>query len=135
MIVFVYGTLMRGYANNCCLEGAEFLSEATTVARFAMTNRGFPYIFPDPKGKLVRGEIWDIGSSDKILAGLDALEGEGKHYDRVVIKAADAEGRVRTVSAYQATASVWKKFASSFLPCPTDDRGRYYWESTHARAD
>jgi len=82
-LVFVYGTLKRGYPNNPLLEGSQFLGEAVTVPTYKMVETSFPVIMPDPSGKPVAGEIYTV--DDATLARLDQLEREGRSYDRVMI--------------------------------------------------
>ena len=84
-LVFVYGTLKRGYPNNPLLEGSQFLGEAVTVPTYKMVETSFPVIMPDPSGKPVAGEIYTV--DDATLARLDQLEREGRSYDRVMIDA------------------------------------------------
>jgi gamma-glutamylcyclotransferase (GGCT)/AIG2-like uncharacterized protein YtfP len=45
----------------------------------------FPVIMPDPSGKQVAGEIYDV--DDDTLARFDQLERAGRSYDRVMIDA------------------------------------------------
>ena len=80
--VFVYGTLKRNNGNHHLLRtGAEFIGIAYTVDPFKMYTVGFPVIRPDPDGKTVAGEVYDV--DDQCLKRLDSLEAEGVMYDRV----------------------------------------------------
>ena len=44
MLVFVYGTLKRGYSNHHWMRGATFVDNARTVERFALYAVTFPYL-------------------------------------------------------------------------------------------
>lgn len=79
-LVFVYGTLMRGFGNNVLLEKEEFLSEVTTVAEFHMLSLGaFPgvkvkdIISPAMAGR-VKGELYRV-YDEKTWEKLLRLEG------------------------------------------------------------
>jgi len=75
-IVFVYGTLKRGFPNHAFLANAAFLGEATTAERYPMVVQGrffSPAVIPEPgQGERVRGELWQVDAAT--LARLDELE-------------------------------------------------------------
>lgn len=82
-LVFVYGTLKKGYANHGLLEGAEFLGEATSKdARWNLVDLG-PFPAMTYGHTAVRGEVYAIDSSH--LRALDRLEGYPQYYDRNVV--------------------------------------------------
>lgn len=74
-LVFVYGTLKRGYSNHPLLSGQEFLGEARTARGFALfslgSHPGMVEVAGD-KGS-VTGEVWSV--DEQCLGRLDALEG------------------------------------------------------------
>jgi gamma-glutamylcyclotransferase (GGCT)/AIG2-like uncharacterized protein YtfP len=74
-LIFVYGTLKRGFINNHRMEGQEFVGEAATVPGYVLYElEGYPGMVPEaaaPDG--VTGEVWRV--DDECLLGLDALEG------------------------------------------------------------
>ena len=81
MNLFVYGTLKKGGKNHFFLKGAKFIRYAILEGYSIYDiNHGFPLMFEDPEGK-VYGEIYEIGSNT--LSCIDALESEGKFYERV----------------------------------------------------
>jgi len=95
--VFVYGTLKRGFCNHALLAEAEFIGEATTVARFglylgaddyALDGEEIPYLYRHPKvtdeAISVHGEVWEI--SPTMLRQLDRLEGHPEWYRRESIQ-------------------------------------------------
>jgi gamma-glutamylcyclotransferase (GGCT)/AIG2-like uncharacterized protein YtfP len=81
--VFVYGTLKSGFWNHYLLKGREFIGAAATSPTYKMIDNGFPVIMPDPEGKPLAGEIYNV--DDETLARLDQLEREGSSYDRKLI--------------------------------------------------
>ena len=81
-LVFVYGTLKRGYWNHDLLSTAPFVGEAISVDDFRMGNVGsFPEIqlaeIGDQAGR-VTGEIYDV--DEWTLQSLDRLEANGRMY-------------------------------------------------------
>lgn len=79
-LMFVYGTLKRGYGNNArCLSSSKFLGEAVTAEPFyEMQNYGFPILF---EGNFkASGEIFAASPED--LKMCDRLEGHPGMYCR-----------------------------------------------------
>ncbi len=75
-LIFVYGTLKRGFPNHALLDGARFVGEATTLERYPMIVQGryfSPVVIPEAgTGHHIVGEIWEV--DDERLAALDELE-------------------------------------------------------------
>lgn len=83
MILFVYGTLKKGFENHYFLDGAKFLGCATTKHRYPMVNivKAYPYLIDDKNnGKYINGEVYKIDR--EILERLDHLEGYPDYYTR-----------------------------------------------------
>jgi gamma-glutamylaminecyclotransferase len=74
-LVFVYGTLKRGFSNHAFLAGQSFAGEAETAPGFELyALGGYPGMVADPGGAgVVTGEVWSV--DDACLAQLDDLEG------------------------------------------------------------
>ena len=74
-LVFVYGTLKRGFANDHFLRGQTFRGEARTPAGFRLYRiSDYPGLVADRADTAgVGGEIWEIDGP--CLRRLDALEG------------------------------------------------------------
>ena len=88
MKVFVYGTLMSGHGNNRLLRNSEFIGEHIVKDHklyFAWGQGGFP-VARQSTGDSVKGELWDIKEDKEVLRNLDALEGEGRMYNRVEVE-------------------------------------------------
>jgi gamma-glutamylcyclotransferase (GGCT)/AIG2-like uncharacterized protein YtfP len=80
-LVFVYGSLKRGYWNNRLLATSRFLAEAITVEdNFVMYDGAFPYVATGGISK-VKGELFEV-DNEETLRNLDRLEGVPTHYIR-----------------------------------------------------
>ena|SRR5581483_7546351 len=98
IIVFVYGTLKRGFNNHRrFLSEGKFLGTAETEPLYRLYDCGpYPCMVADEKnGVSVRGELFEI--NDKILQGLDYLEGVPHLYQRFPLK---IKGESRKVQGY-----------------------------------
>ena len=87
-LVFVYGTLKRGFPNNHCLSGAEYVGNAVTVDKYPLviaTRYNLPYLLGAKNvGNCISGEVFKVNPSQ--LQVLDSLEGYPDHYNRIEIK-------------------------------------------------
>jgi len=74
-LLFVYGTLKRGYSNHAHLAGQTYVGPARTVPGFTLYDLGgYPGIVADPADRVgVGGEVWRVDSA--ALAALDQFEG------------------------------------------------------------
>lgn len=82
LLVFVYGTLKKGFGNNVLLADAEFLGEAITADEtYVMTGRGIPFVHLVPEdGHSIVGEVYNV--TEPQLRSLDGLEGHPTWYER-----------------------------------------------------
>lgn len=75
-LVFVYGTLKRGFPNHHFMEGATFLGMARTVDAYPLVLGGdwfTPNLMPEPgEGYRVIGEVWRVPAA--LMPALDELE-------------------------------------------------------------
>lgn len=98
MIVFVYGSLKKGFGNHRLLESSTYLGEAITTPEYTMLNLGmFPgvvYAGDTP----IKGELYVVDSS--VLDRLDQLEGHPSFYQRTPIEVTMADGTVCVASIY-----------------------------------
>jgi gamma-glutamylaminecyclotransferase len=99
-LVFVYGSLKRGFRNHCMLEGSRFIGDAHTLETFRMHSMGgaFPAVVPDEDGAAIEGEVYSV--DDEGLARLDRLEGYPRHYDRKQVKVDLGVGRHKKAWIY-----------------------------------
>ena len=83
-LVFVYGTLKRGFGNHLVMQraGGEFVCCGRTVERYPLVVSGLPYLLGSPgEGHQVEGEIYRVNSAEGWSA-LDRLEGHPGFYER-----------------------------------------------------
>lgn len=98
IMVFVYGTLMKGKSNHqSFLTDAKFIGDFT-AKDFALYDLGdYPGII-DCKGERVKGEVYAIDSH--MLNRLDMLEEEGELYIRKLIEVADCNNETQEAYTY-----------------------------------
>ena len=84
-LVFVYGTLKRGYHNHDLLKGAKFIGEGLTYKRFRLFDVGYPLAIPAEKGARIKGEVYQV-TDPGMMRALDWLEGYPNFYNRQVVK-------------------------------------------------
>lgn len=82
-LIFVYGTLKRGWGNNAIIHDQKFLSEASTVGNKYQMHAlgGFPGIVSGDKN--IPGELWEV--DDTAFARCDRLEGHPNFYKRELV--------------------------------------------------
>jgi len=83
-ILFVYGTLKRGYTNHHYLSGSKFLGRATTKDKFALYSDGIPYLLKHPPVSRIKGELYEV--DEETLKRVDVLEGHPHAYRREKIQ-------------------------------------------------
>ena len=83
LLVFVYGTLKKGFWNHRVLGDSELVGTTDTVEdSYVLLDAGFPALTQvDEGGAPVRGEVYRV-TSPEVLQHLDYLEGEGSMYHR-----------------------------------------------------
>lgn len=85
-LVFVYGTLKRGYGNNRLLKDAVYTGtdELPGFEMYYSYGEGsFPVIKRNGNGSVV-GEVYDLSGCPHALGWLDSLEGHPEWYNRQV---------------------------------------------------
>lgn len=100
-LVFVYGTLKRGYHNHHLMQqiGAEFVCAGRTIERFPLVVHGLPYLLDLPEtGHQVEGEIYRV--SREGFVALDHLEGHPDWYRRRLIPVVAEDGDTYESWAY-----------------------------------
>ncbi len=87
ILVFVYGTLLRGESNAHLLAKAQYLGCAHTRPGFELVDLGpYPAMTPGGNSSVV-GEVYAVDS--RTLATLDRLEGHPEYYCRIDIVLSD----------------------------------------------
>ena len=136
MLMFVYGTLKKGYHNNRLMQGAKFLGTAFTVEKMVMTGYGVPFIWPKLDGDIVQGELYDIGDveTDAVakarLAALDRLEGNGRTYQRraQTVRLQSDNEQYDNVWIYEAMRHVRRSFDDPDVLHDLNSNGALEWE-------
>ena len=85
-LVFVYGSLKRGFCNHYFLRGQGFLGEARTQPVYRLLSfSAYPGMIEADKGSSIRGEVWEVDAACK--EALDQLEGVNRgHYNCVTAR-------------------------------------------------
>lgn len=127
-LMFVYGTLKRGFGNNDrCLKGAIFKGEATTTtATYRMLRIGFPIVFDallSEVGSYISGEIFQVDVEH--IATCDRLEGHPRMYRRMV-RSFGLKGPKRT-QLVKASIYIWQGETKGEVIKP-DDRNVLTWD-------
>ncbi len=75
VVLFVYGTLMRGGVRHRVLAGQRFLGEARTCPHYDLFDLGaYPgLVHAASKGRAIHGELYEIDAG--LIARLDRIEG------------------------------------------------------------
>jgi gamma-glutamylcyclotransferase (GGCT)/AIG2-like uncharacterized protein YtfP len=82
-LVFVYGTLKKGFGNHRLLAASEFLGEARTAQSYAMYSTGVPIVVKNEAISPIQGELYRI--DEATLVTLDSLEGHPDWYRRELV--------------------------------------------------
>ena len=85
-LLFVYGTLMRGFRLHRLLAGAEYVGSTHVAARLFDLG-GYPGAVQDPGGR-VAGELYRI-ADPALWASLDSAEGAQYHREEVAVPMPD----------------------------------------------
>jgi gamma-glutamylaminecyclotransferase len=80
-LLFVYGSLMKGYCNHFLLKDAVFVSKARTVEKYIMYCSEFPYVSQTTPLSQIQGEVFEIPNNDSWIE-LDELEEHPNVYER-----------------------------------------------------
>ena len=87
LLLFVYGSLLRGEIHHDRLSGARFLGEVATAAGFRLVDTGtYPALVKGGR-RSVQGELYRIDR--RLLAALDEFEGHPDLYWRTRLKLVD----------------------------------------------
>jgi len=79
-LVFVYGTLKRGFGNHHLLSESRFVGQAVTKEKYSLYEAGIPFVIENEPVSHISGEVYAV--DEKTLARLDCLEGHPDWYCR-----------------------------------------------------
>jgi gamma-glutamylcyclotransferase (GGCT)/AIG2-like uncharacterized protein YtfP len=87
MLLFVYGSLKKGFCNYHYMKNAKFLNKCRTKDKFTMFNLGeYPAISEEPSYQ-IEGELYEIADDDlQTLQNIDELEQYPDFYDKKIIQ-------------------------------------------------
>ena len=119
-LVFVYGTLRKGFHNNRLLANSHFEGIGSAYG-VKLYNAGlYPAALIDPKSALV-GEIYEV--DDNTLARLDMLEGVPHLYRRETV---DCDLDDDSDAELQAYIYIWSQPVDRLSPVPGGDYLKQY---------
>jgi gamma-glutamylaminecyclotransferase len=120
-LVFVYGSLKRGFRNHGLLANCEFVGAGLTEARYRLINLGpYPALVETADEPLsITGELYRIDRAT--LSTLDRLEDEGVLYRRIVAPITGLEGGAcdQRIVTHRAWTYLWLKSPSAYPLWPT----------------
>lgn len=102
-VMFVYGTLKKGYGNNRFMSSAKFLGKATSINRWQLIGEDapFPYLLgiapANKPGHYIVGEVYEV--PPHAIPAIDALEGVPTHYRKASITVV-LNGKTTVASTY-----------------------------------
>lgn len=97
-LVFVYGTLRRGYVNHPLLQGASALGPARTQLAYALYLDDFPYLEEGQAVCPIVGELYAVSPAGLKL--LDQLEEHSRWYERRLRPVLDEDGQTQQAWVY-----------------------------------
>ena len=98
-LLFVYGTLKKGFCNHYFLADAEFLGKAETLEKYALYLKGsIPYVIKQPPISHIKGEVYKVDL--KTLKEIDELEGHPYLYFREIISVRLYNGKILSAWMY-----------------------------------
>lgn len=103
-LIFVYGSLKKGFDNHHVIKNAKYKCKAKTVSKFPMYEEEFanyPYLIKKRISNAynVKGELYEIRRKE-LLKKLDKFEGAPDYYIRETIKVQTLSGEVKKAYAY-----------------------------------
>lgn len=99
MLLFVYGTLKRGFWNDYFMRNCTFLGTCRTKEDFCIIIKGgCPFVASTPGLYPIQGEVYDV--DDASLVEIDALENNGSWYTRRAVEVVNEKGEVLVAELY-----------------------------------
>ncbi len=94
-LLFVYGTLKRGFHNHKRLSSARFVASLQTISGYQLYSyNGLPIMIFSGGESRVNGELYEVSRS--VLEKIDGMEGHPRMYRRETVIVEDS----REVQAY-----------------------------------
>ena len=83
-LIFVYGTLRKGFHNHRLLKNSTFIGKGRTKKKYKMTVNGIPFVSEKEGISHIVGEVYEV--DEKTLKRLDILESHPDWYERKKVK-------------------------------------------------
>lgn len=97
-LLFVYGSLKRGYRHHRQLDGAEFAGDACTAAGYRLVRCGeYPALVCSGGAGVVLGEVFRVDG--ELLERLDVFEGCPELYQRGRVRLGDGSEAIAYLKA------------------------------------
>ena len=90
-VLFAYGSLKHSFHNHYLLERSKYLGNGYTKSKYALYERGIPFVIKDEQVSVIYGELYEI--SDKTLKQLDKLECHPDWYCREQVEIITETGK------------------------------------------
>ncbi len=136
-LLFVYGTLKRGYGLNPIINkeandtpyrkatpSGSFIGECLTIKDYTMYHAGYPVVSSEPRHPVL-GELYEVNPG--VFRELDRIEGG---YDRVLVEVRDKEGTIH--EAWMYLGKNWNNRMQRYAP---RDTGCYVWSRNEKLED
>lgn len=103
-LVFIYGSLKKGFCNHHMLKKAKYKCKAKTRKRYGMfqeRNANYPYLIKQSNSCYhhVEGEIYEVKTSTT-LKQLDIFEDAPEYYQREIIEIETTSGSIQKAQVY-----------------------------------
>ena len=103
-LVFIYGSLKKGFCNHHMMNKAKYKCKAKTSKRYGMfqeTNANYPYLIKQSNSCYhhIQGEVYEIDCSTT-LKQLDIFEDAPEYYKRETVDIEIASGTVQKAQIY-----------------------------------
>ncbi|MEO2068955.1 MAG: gamma-glutamylcyclotransferase [Desulfurobacteriaceae bacterium] len=98
-LLFVYGTLKKGFWNHHFLQNEKFVGKAETKEKYAMYVTRIPFVVKNEKVSTIKGKVYEV--SKETLKEIDRLEGHPEWYKRELVPVVvSVNGKKKEVKAY-----------------------------------
>lgn len=130
VLLFVYGSLKKGFDNNKILSKAVYVSKAETIRKFAMyksDDGNYPYLVKNKPLYRIPGEIYKIKQQD-LMQKIDLFEGSPEYYlrERINIKTRSGNKRAFAYFYIDTKAKKHKEPIREWLKPESFDIDAYY---------
>lgn len=104
MLIFVYGSLKKGFYNHSLIEPFEKIADGTINGKMYSLGAFPAIVLTNDPNELIHGEVYDVNTVSG-LRRLDCLEGydpnsEDNFYDRVPVDCETTTGEIIKVHVY-----------------------------------